>query len=103
MKQFAKRDEEFICKNCGNKVGKLGYTSRDHCPNCLCSIHIDKMPGDRQETCQGILKRIQVELDSKKGFVIIYKCNKCGCIRKNKSAIDDNNELLIKLTVNNNI
>ena len=27
MKQFTKRDEEFICENCGKTVGKLGYTS----------------------------------------------------------------------------
>ena len=29
-----------------------------------------------------------------------FKCKKCGAIRKNKSAIDDNEDLLIKLTVN---
>ena len=99
MKQFTKRDEEFICENCGKKVSKLIYTSRDHCPYCLYSKHVDNMPGDREETCRGLLKPIQVELDNKKGFVIIYKCEKCGAIRKNKSAEDDNKDLLIKLTV----
>ena len=98
MKQFTKRDESFICENCGSKVEKLGYTSRDHCPNCLCSKHVDKMPGDRQEECHGLLKPIKVELNSKKGYVIIYKCEKCGAIRKNKASEDDNTELLIKLT-----
>lgn len=103
MKQFTKRDEEFICENCGKKVQKLGYTSRDHCPYCLYSKHVDNMPGDREEECKGKLKPMQVELDSKKGYVIIYKCEKCGAIRKNKSAEDDNKDLLIKLTVCNNI
>lgn len=98
MKQFTKRDEEFVCENCGKKVEKLGYTSRDHCNGCLCSKHVDKMPGDRQEECHGILRPIKVEISSKKGYVIIYKCDKCGEIRKNKSADDDNKELLIKLT-----
>ena len=98
MKQFTKRDESFICENCGTKVEKLGYTSRDHCPNCLCSKHVDKMPGDRQEECHGLLKPIKVELNSKKGYVIIYKCEKCGAIRKNKASEDDNTDLLIKLT-----
>ena len=101
MKQFTKRDEEFICENCGKKVSKLGYTSRDHCPYCLYSKHVDKMPGDREETCHGLLKPIQVELDSKKGYVIIYKCEKCGTIKKNKAAEDDDKDLLIKLTVYN--
>ena len=76
MKQFTKRDEEFICENCGKKVSKLGYTSRDHCPYCLYSKHVDIMPGDREEDCKGLLKPIRVELDSKKGYVIIYKCEK---------------------------
>ena len=57
------------------------------------------MPGDREEECKGLLKPVQVELDSKKGYVIIYKCEKCGAIRKNKAAIDDDKDLLIKLTV----
>lgn len=100
MKQFTKRDEEFICENCGKKVDKLGYTSRDHCPYCLCSKHVDCLPGDRMEGCHGILKPVQVELDSKKGYVIVYKCSKCGAIRRNKAAEDDDKDLLIKLTVN---
>lgn len=99
MKQFTKRDEEFVCENCGKKVLKLGYTSRDHCPRCLYSKHVDNMPGDREAECRGLLKPIQVELDSKKGYVIIYKCEKCGAIRKNKAAVDDDKDLLIKLTV----
>ena len=99
MKQFTKRDEEFICEHCGKKVSKLGYTSRDHCPYCLYSKHVDNMPGDREEDCKGLLKPVQVELDSKRGYVIIYKCEKCGAIRKNKAAIDDDKDLLIKLTV----
>ncbi len=101
MKQFTKRDEEFICENCGKKVSKLGYTSRDHCPYCLYSKHVDIMPGDREEDCKGLLKPIRVELDSKKGYVIIYKCEKCGTLRKNKAAEDDNKDLLINLTVCN--
>ena len=99
MKQFTKRVEEFVCEHCGKKVSKLGYTSRDHCPYCLYSKHVDNMPGDREEECKGLLKPVQVELDSKKGYVIIYKCEKCGAIRKNKAAIDDDKDLLIKLTV----
>ncbi len=99
MKQFTKRDEGFICENCGKKVEKLGYTSRDHCPYCLCSKHVDNMPGDREETCHGILRPIQTIIDSKKGYIIIYKCDKCGKIHKNKVAMDDDMDLIIKLTV----
>lgn len=103
MKQFTKRDETFTCDNCGKRVEKLGYTSRDHCPYCLCSKHVDIMPGDRENECKGILRPQQVEIDSKKGYVIVYKCDRCGQKHKNKSADDDNKELLISLTVNNNL
>lgn len=54
--------------------------------------------GDREETCHGLLEPIRVELDSKKGYVIVYRCQKCGMIRRNKAAEDDNKELLIQLT-----
>lgn len=97
-KRFTKIDEEFICNNCGNKVEKLGYTSRDHCPTCLYSKHVDVNPGDRLETCRGDLVPVSVELNPKKGYVIIYRCKKCGKIRKNKAAEDDNMNLIIKLS-----
>ena len=90
MKNFTKNDEEFICENCGAKVNPLGYSSRDHCPHCLCSKHVDINPGDREAECRGLLKPIQVLPDSKKGYIIIYRCTKCGEERR----------LLIKYTVN---
>ena len=89
MKTFNEIDEEFICENCGKKIEKLGYSCRDHCNYCLCSKHLDINPGDRQATCHGMLEPIGVELSSKKGYVIVYKCNKCGEIKKNKAANDD--------------
>ena len=39
-----------------------------------------------------------VELDSKKGYVIVFRCKRCGAIRRNKAANDDNMDLIIKLT-----
>lgn len=95
---FTKIDEEFVCENCGNEVKKLGYTCRDHCPKCLHSKHVDINPGDRAEECHGDLEPISVELNSKKGYVILYRCQKCGAIKKNKAAEDDNIDLIIKLT-----
>ena len=95
---FTKIDEEFICENCGKKVKKLGYSCRNHCNYCLHSKHVDKNPGDRSETCHGILEPIGMETSGKKGYVIIFKCKKCGAIRKNKVAEDDNMDLIIDLS-----
>lgn len=95
--KITKIDEEFICENCDEKVEKLGYTSRDHCPYCLCSKHLDIDPGDRMCNCHGMLKPIGIDYNAKKGYIIIYKCEKCGETRKNKTAKDDNYELILKI------
>ena len=91
-------DEEFECENCNKKVPKLGYSCRNHCPYCLHSKHVDIDPGDRSETCHGTLEPVGIEINSKKGYVIVFKCKKCGAIRKNKAAEDDNMNLIIKLS-----
>ena len=59
-----------------------------------------KIHGDRLEVCKGKLVPISVQNNPKKGYVIIYKCDKCGAIRKNIAAKDDNMNLIIKLSAN---
>ena len=71
---------------------------RDHCPFCLHSKHVDINPGDRSENCHGDLEPVGLEISNKKGYVIIFKCKKCGAIRKNKAAEDDNMDLIIELS-----
>lgn len=97
-KKFTMIDENFICTNCGKEVLKLEYTARDHCPYCLCSIHVDNNPGDRESSCHGLLVPIGIE-KSKKGYKIIYKCTTCGTIKKNIQASDDDINEIIKISV----
>lgn len=97
MKNFTKNDNGFTCTHCGKVVLPLGYTSRDHCPYCLYAIHIDNTPGDRANECKGEQEPIGMEISSKKGYVIVYKCKKCGKITRNIMAKDDNFELLLKI------
>lgn len=97
-RKFTEIDEEFVCENCGKKVEKLGYSCRNHCPYCLYSKHLDINPGDRKETCHGMLEPIGIETDGKKGYVIIFKCKKCGKICKNKAAEDDDMDIIIGLS-----
>ena len=98
MKNFTMRDEEFNCDNCQRKVYPLKYTARDHCPYCLYSKHLDILPGDRKNTCHGLLKPIGIE-KFKDTYKIIYKCEKCGQTHKNIIAKDDDMDLIIKLSV----
>ena len=99
---FVKNDNQFVCVNCGSHVEKLGYTSRDHCNNCLYSLHVDITPGDRQNQCGGLLKPINV-LNTKKGMQIEYRCTKCGQVVKNIVAKDDNKEEILKIIRNYSI
>lgn len=103
QKKFTEIDEEFICENCGKHVNVLGYSCRNHCPYCLYSKHVDRNPGDRSEECHGLLEPIGLEISSKKGEVIIFRCKKCGNIRKNKVAQDDDRTKVIKLSAKVNV
>jgi len=85
-KKFIKNDDGFICAKCGLKVEPLGYTSRNHCPRCLYSLHLDIMPGDRENSCGGLMQPIRVETDSRRGYVIVHRCARCGEIKRNKAA-----------------
>lgn len=102
-KKFTKLDEGFVCGKCGAKVDPLGYTSRDHCPKCLYSLHVDLSPGDRMNDCNGLLKPVNIENNSKKGYVIVYKCEKCGKLHKNKAASDDDFKEILKIMKNSNL
>ena len=99
MKKFVKRDEEFICDECGRVVSTLNYTTRDHCPYCLYSKHVDINPGDRSNNCKGLLEPIGIE-KYKDTYKIIYKCEKCGEIHKNVVAKDDDMDKIIEISTN---
>ena len=98
-KKFMMIDEAFTCVVCKKEVAPLSYTARDHCPNCLYSMHVDINPGDRKETCHGLLQPIGIEKFKKDKYKIIYKCIKCNKMTKNIAAIDDNMDEIIKLSV----
>ena len=95
--KFKKLDEGFTCKVCGRTVEPLKYSSRDHCPYCLHSLHIDINPGDRLNTCRGILKPVGIE--QKNGeYIILYKCEQCKKTHKNKASKDDDFSAIIALS-----
>lgn len=97
MKKFKNNDESFYCDHCKKYVEKLSYSSRDHCPYCLYSKHIDINPGDRMNKCLGSLVPIDIE-KFKNTYKIIYRCNKCGLFHKNIMAKDDDLNEIINLS-----
>ncbi len=99
MKKFTVINESFTCKNCKTFNPKAKTSCRNHCLNCLYSMHLDKTnPGDRQSKCFGLMKPINLSKNSKKGWIIHHKCEKCGKEILNKSAEDDNFEEIINLS-----
>lgn len=102
QKQFQKNDSGFLCTHCGREVPPLGYTSRNHCPHCLWSLHVDLNPGDRANPCGGAMEPISAAPDARHGFVVYHRCTRCGEVRRNKAAYGGENgddlSLLIKLT-----
>ena len=97
MKRFTELDEGFICEHCNKEVQPLGYTSRDHCPHCLYSKHVDINPGDRANSCKGLLKPIGIE-KYKDTYKILYQCEKCKETHKNIIAKDDDMNEIIKIS-----
>lgn len=85
-KKFQKRKENFFCEHCKKLIEGNGYTN--HCPYCLWSKHVDINPGDRLESCRGMMKPIKVEIKGK-DFIITHQCIKCGYKKKNKAAAND--------------
>ena len=97
MRQFQRRKENFVCENCGAEVKGNGYTN--HCPHCLYSKHVDINPGDRLETCGGLM--IPVDLELKDGrYILVHRCQKCGLERRNKVCEGDNFEVVLSLARN---
>jgi DNA-directed RNA polymerase subunit RPC12/RpoP len=98
-KRFTMIDEGFDCAVCGEAVPPLGKSARDHCPKCLCSLHLDVFPGDRAADCGGVLRPVGIRT-GKKGIQIVYNCDRCKAERVNIAAPDDDYDLICALSVN---
>jgi DNA-directed RNA polymerase subunit RPC12/RpoP len=85
-RRFTTNDAGFVCANCGLEVAPLGNTSRNHCPSCLCSLHVDVYPGDRACACHGLMRPVGVETEGRRGYVLVHRCERCGEVRRNRAV-----------------
>jgi hypothetical protein len=84
------RNEGFVCGCCGADVMPLAVGScRNHCPFCLASKHVDVVPSDRESVCGGMMVCVGVEQDSRRGWMLVHRCERCGAVRRNRAALDD--------------
>ncbi len=93
-KKFQRNEEDFVCEKCGARVKGNGYTN--HCPKCLWSKHVDVNPGDRAESCGGMMEPIVLEGTTPK-YRILHRCQKCRIERRNDVAKNDDNDALVTL------
>lgn len=106
-----RREKEFRCFHCKCLVAppnNIGTRNRNHCPNCLWSLHLDlKSSGDRKSECKGLMMPIGLtfkkEGKDKYGkprqgeIMIIHKCLNCGKLSINRIAGDDSNSAIMNL------
>lgn len=98
MRNFIRKKEDFVCRNCGERVTGDGYT--DHCPKCLWGRHVDdQIPGDRASDCGGMMEPVRV-LYEKGKYKINYKCEECKHEFWVKAGKNDNKYKLIELVRN---
>ncbi len=102
LRKFAYKNDSFLCENCGRDVPASDITCRNHCPFCLHSKHVDIFPGDRAETCLGLMKPIGYENHAKKGLCIWYVCLRCAKKSRNVAlvsgeAVPDDYAAILKL------
>ena len=91
---FTRKKENFVCEHCGHQVEGTGYTN--HCPKCLWSKHFDIEPGDRAQSCGGLMAPIDVFYQSGE-WVVVHECQKCGERRRKKITPKDEFEEVIRL------
>lgn len=104
-------EKSFECLNCGKVVlivGNIGTKTRNHCPNCLWSKHVDEIKtGDRLSKCEGNMHPVGVtfkkEGSDKWGktrlgeLMLIHICEKCGKVNLNRIASDDDPKEIMKI------
>ncbi|PWB53470.1 MAG: hypothetical protein C3F13_08615 [Anaerolineales bacterium] len=101
----------FKCRVCQAYVPTLeeisGVQNRNHCPNCLCSRHMDWMEaGDRLSACKAVMYPVGLSikwshnkyarvLDGE--LLLVHQCTDCGKLSINRIAADDRPDMLQEL------
>ena len=93
--------DSFTCKQCGRLVVSAGAGSdhRNHCPNCLSSLHVDIEPGDRASDCGSLMEPVAVWVRKNGEWAIIHRCRRCGKLSSNRVAADDNPMKLMSIAM----
>lgn len=91
----------FLCAHCRCAIPATapGTAHRNHCPHCLWSLHVDLTPGDRRSACRGPMEPVAVGVRPDGEWSLVHRCRRCGMIRMNRIAGDDNELLLVSMAL----
>ncbi|MGW6226590.1 RNHCP domain-containing protein [Cellulosimicrobium cellulans] len=96
------RSNDFRCVSCRLDVSldAPGSAHRNHCPNCLTSLHVDRRtPGDRAADCHGRMEALSLTARPDGEWLIIHQCLTCSGLSVNRIAGDDNALVLMRLAL----
>ena len=96
------RSNDFRCVSCRLDVSldAPGSAHRNHCPNCLTSLHVDRRtPGDRAADCRGRMEALSLTARPDGEWLIIHQCLTCSGLSVNRIAGDDNALVLMRLAL----
>jgi hypothetical protein len=94
--------DAFRCVGCRLDVPfhAPGTAHRNHCPNCLTSLHLDgRIPGDRRSRCRGRMAALSLSVRPDGEWMIIHSCLACGGLSANRVAGDDNALVLLRMAL----
>ena len=91
----------FLCTHCNRAIPGTapGTAHRNHCPHCLWSLHVDLQTGDRRSACRGPMEPFAIGIQGNGEWSILHRCQRCGLIRTNRIAGDDNDVLLVSMAL----
>lgn len=91
----------FLCTHCNRAIPGTapGTAHRNHCPHCLWSLHVDLQTGDRRSACRGPMEPFAIGIQGNGEWSILHRCQRCGMIRTNRIAGDDNDVLLVSMAL----
>lgn len=101
--KLIKNNQSFTCKTCGKQVDKAVGVSRDHCPFCITSQHVDlEIPGDRLSNCGGSMPAVRIRNWKQDTYKVLFRCETCGKEQWNMTASDDSAEIIAQLMYKTN-
>ncbi|NNH70480.1 RNHCP domain-containing protein [Nocardia uniformis] len=91
----------FRCVGCRLDVpiSAPGTAHRNHCPHCLTSRHVDRIPGDRAASCRGRMRAVSMTVRDNGEWSVVHQCVACGALKMNRIAGDDNALALMRIAV----